>query len=103
MELWWTTCAAGIPRAWKNHAVTAANLASGRDGEDLEHPRPGTIPLTSLDSAPAGKFLSCTGRCLLSLIHKPSEADIADQPQCQEIRPDTGPAGAHEGQRNPGN
>src|SRR5688572_6644111 len=35
-----------------------------------------------------------------NLIHKPSEADIIDQPQRQKIRPDTGPARGHERQRN---
>src|ERR1039457_6831135 len=33
------------------------------------------------------------------LIHKSSEADVIDQPQSQEIRPDTGTTVAHEGKR----
>src|ERR1039458_9521938 len=36
------------------------------------------------------------------LIYKPSEADVIDQPQSQEIRPDTGPTVTHEGKRNAG-
>src|SRR5579871_1244794 len=36
------------------------------------------------------------------LIHKPSEADVIDQPQSQEIRPEIGPPGAHERQWDAG-
>src|SRR5215472_6633141 len=34
------------------------------------------------------------------LVHKPSEADVIHQPQSQKIRPDTGTAKTHEGERN---
>src|ERR1019366_1948593 len=114
-------CRAVPPVDWRTRYISyELTLAGGGEAISSYTIRPGTTPV-----ARDGRFraacprlrahvtgaLSTGSRIILApdaplrarpLVHKPSEADVVDQPQCQKKRPDTGTAKTHEGQRDAG-
>src|ERR1035437_1582391 len=110
----------GPPVLWRTRYISyELTLAGGGDAISSNTIRRETIPLARAGVSarlfrayvPMSRGVSTGSRTIFSrtlpcrrarLIHKPSEADVVDQPQCQEKRPDTRTAKTHKGQRNTG-
>src|ERR1019366_3497751 len=115
------SCRAGPPVDWRIRYISyELTLAGGGEAISSYTIRPGTTPV-----ARDGRFRAASPRLRahvpgeslqapelsfprtlpcerVRLVHKPSEADGVDQPQCQKKRPDTGTAKTHKGQRDTG-